>query len=80
MLTNSVDEAKRMGLCPANVDTSIININVALRDNRVYDHLRLVKRKVEQVDILEAELKADAADGYSVINKETKINRLAQNL
>ena len=73
-IQDAVKLAKKIGLCGQEVDSSIIQINIGLKDNSLNDHLMVINDLSDQLELLHLSQKRYPKNDLSeMINKKVKM-------
>ena len=70
-------------LIPLGTDETILSINVAMKNNHVFDHMNKIKRRVDEIDLEETKLAKEKAPARQKELKESielKCRQLGQDL
>ena len=51
-LQDSIKLAKQLRICPFDMDPTIININVVMKNQKVNDHAMILNEKCEEIELL----------------------------
>ena len=77
-IQHSLEVAKISKLIKEDTDTTIVNIEVVMKDNSVWDHTMQIKKIIQKIKLLKKQIKMCESEFKINIKKETLLELMDQ--